>query len=93
MDIITAEQAREITNSYIPYEIKSTMEYVMEDIKDSANYGNDMTEFHDSLTPCTYLEVIKSDKFKKYIESLGYKYKFNSEEKWGCYSEWVTISW
>ena len=93
MDIITAKQAREITNSYIPYEIKSTMEYVMENIKESANCGSNTTEFHDGLTPCTYLEVIKSDEFKNYIESLGYKYEFNSEEKWGCYSEWVTISW
>ena len=93
MDIITAEQAREITNGYIPYEIKSTMEYVMEEIKESASCGSNATEFHDGLTPCTYLEVIKSNEFKNYIESLGYKYEFNSEEKWCCYSEWVTISW
>ena len=93
MNIITAKQAREIADHYIPYEIRSTLEYVMEDIKKSANCGNNTTEFHDSLIPCTYLEVIKSDKFKNYIESLGYTYEFNSEEKWGCYSEWVTISW
>ena len=93
MNIITAKQAREITNNYIPYEIKDTIEYVMKDIKKSANCGNNKREFHDILTPCTYFEIIKSDKFKNYIESLGYKYKFNSEEKLGCYSEWVTISW
>ena len=93
MKIITAKQAREITDSYIPYEIKSTLNFVMEEIKESANCGSNTTEFHNSLTPCTYFEVIKSDKFKNYIESLGYTYKFDSEEKWGCYSEWVTISW
>ena len=81
MDIITAEQDREITNGYIPYEIKSTMEYVMEEIKESASCGSNTTEFHDSLTPCTYLEVIKSDEFKNYIESLGYKYEKNQEEQ------------
>lgn len=93
MSILTAEQARDITNQYIPYEIRSALEYVMKDIKETAKYGSDSTEFRDALTPCTYLETIKSDKFKNYIESLGYTYKFDSEEKWGCYSEWVTIYW
>lgn len=81
MNIITAKQAREITDSYIPYEIKSTLNFVMEEIKESASYGNNEVEFRDSLTPCTYFETIKSNKFKNYIESFGYKYEFNSEEK------------
>lgn len=93
MRIFTAKQARKNTDRFVDYDILEAVEYVMKDIKDSANCGSDTTEFHDSLTPYTHLKVIKSDKFKNYIESLGYKYEFNSEEKWGCYSEWVTISW
>lgn len=93
MNIITAEEAREITNSYIPRKIRSTMEYVMIEIAESAKYGDDTTEFHDDSTPCAYFEIIKSDEFKNYIKSLGYKYEFNSEEKLEFYSEWVIISW
>lgn len=93
MNIITAEEARKNTESYVTSEIKYVLDYVMEDIKESSNCGGDCTEFRDSLTPCVYFETIKSEKFKAYMEYLGYKYVFNSEEKWGCYSEWVTISW
>lgn len=93
MNIITAEQAREIASQYIPYEIRSALKYVMEDIEETAKCGNNSTEFRNTLTPYTYLETIKSDKFKNYIESLGYKYEFHSEEKLGCHFKWVTISW
>lgn len=93
MNVITAKEAREIANQYVPYEIKSTLEYVMKDIEETAKYGGTQIEFRDILTPCAYFETIKSNEFKKYIESLGYKYEFNSKETWGFYSEWVTISW
>lgn len=93
MNVITAEEARKIANQYVPYEMKNALEYVMDDIKETAKWGSNATEFRDTLTPCAYLETIKSEEFKKYIESLGYKYEFNSKEKWGIYSEWVIISW
>lgn len=93
MNVITAKEAREIANQYVPYEIKSTLEYVMEDIEKTVKYGGTQIEFCDILTPYAYLETIKSNEFKKYIESLGYKYEFNSKKTWDFYSEWVTISW
>lgn len=94
MDIITAEQAREITNSHVPYEIGSTMEYVMEKIKEEAKCGNNTVEFSSgTLTPYSIFETIKSDKFKTYIESFGYEYKFDSIMREYFYSEHVIISW
>lgn len=93
INIITAERARKIAKEYIPYEIKSAMEYVMNYIRDSAEYGSSSTTFSKNSTPCIYYDTIKSEKFKEYIEKLGYHHSFSSEELWGCYSEWVTISW
>lgn len=93
MDIITAEQAREMTNNYIPIEIKKVIDYVMSEIKNSANHGNNSVDFNDYFTPCIDYETIKSKEFAKYIESLGYVYTFNEEEKWGHYSERIIISW
>lgn len=93
MEIITAEQAREITSNYIPFEIKRAIEYVMSQIKDSANDGNNSVVFSDYFTPCGDYETIKSKEFVKYIKSLGYTYAFEEKEKWGEYSERVIISW
>ena len=93
MNIITAEQAREITKNYIPDRIKKAMDYVMSEIKNSANHGNNSVDFSDYFIPCTDYEAIKSKEFAEYIKSLGYTYIFEEKEKWGEYSERITISW
>jgi len=96
MNVITAKEARKIANRYAPHKMENALKYVMYDIKETAKLGRNTTEFRDTLTPRTYFQTIKSEEFKKYIESLGYKYEFNSKETWetwGLYSEWVTISW
>lgn len=79
-----------MVKEHIPYEIKYAINCVMEQIKNDANDGNSGTEF-DSSEP--YYYTMKSKKFKDFIESLGYKYKLCSTEKWGCYTERITISW
>lgn len=93
MTIITANQAREITNNYIPNEIKKTIDYVMSEIKDSADHGDNSVDFSDYFTPCTDYEIIKSKEFANYIETLGYTYIFDEKERWGERSERIIISW
>lgn len=93
MDIITAEQARDITNSYIPYDISMAVEHTMEKIKEAAECGSNNVEFCDGLTPCAILETIKTDKFKAYIESFGYTYELETISRAWFYSERVIISW
>lgn len=93
MNIITAKQAREITNNYIPDRIKKTLSYVMSEIKNSADYGSNSVDFSDYFTPCADYEIIKSNEFIEYIKSIGYTYTINSKERWGEYSEKIIISW
>lgn len=90
MEIITAEQAREMVKEHIPYEIKYTVNCIMEQIKNYANDGNSEIDF-DYTEP--YFTTMKSKKFKDFITSLGYKYQLHSTERWSCYTEWITISW
>lgn len=93
MEIITAEQAREVTENYIPLKMKGTLEFVMEKIKEAAKNGECYVEFNDFYSVCDY-EMIRSENFRKYIESFGYFYEVIVEEhRWGDNSERVKISW
>ena len=92
MEIITAKEARKITLNYIPKELKSTLDFVMNEIKESAENGNDYVEFVYFYSICNY-KMIKSEQFKKYIESFGYTHEVIVGEHWGERSEKVKISW
>lgn len=93
MEIITAEQARDITKLHIPYNLHNTVMYAMNKIAEAANRGDNIVEFHDGTTVRCYLESISSDEFKEYITSLGYRYTNGDKEQYGRNYEWVIISW
>lgn len=94
MEIITAEQAREMTDKYYRHNLNDTIKYVMEEIKDRAKCGMNNVDFNNMFpTRYNHFEQIKTKEFKKYIESLGYKYDFSSRLNIGFYSEHIIISW
>lgn len=92
MKVITATEARKIVTNYIPKELKDTLNFVMNEIKENAENGHTCVEFDDFYSICDY-ERIKSKKFKEYIESFGYTHEVIAEEKCGEHSERVKISW
>lgn len=91
MEIITAEQARKMTNDYIPYDFRETIRIVMKLITDATKHGNSEIVIADRVA--FLFDKVKTKKFKKYIESLGYKYDFYTEENMGFCSENIKISW
>lgn len=93
MDIITAQQARDMTRVHIPYGLHNTVIYTMGKIKEAANHGMNFVEFRKDTTPQCYLESISSNKFKEYITSLGYRHKNECKEWRGYLYERVIISW
>ena len=92
MNIITAKEAREKTDHYISYSIQPTVEYVMEEIKDSCNSGNNSISFYKYI-PSVYFENMKSAEFIEFMKKLGYKYNYVEKEYLGNYSEEIIISW
>lgn len=92
MNIITAKEAREKSDYYVNDSINPTVDYVMQAIKDSYNYGCNYVTFY-SFVPIIYFETMKSDNFVKFIKSLGYNYKFTMKKLYGEYEEEITISW
>lgn len=94
MEIITANQAREMIDKYNRCNLNDTIKYVMKEIKDLAKYGMNNVDFNNMFpTRYDHFEQIKTKEFKEYIESLGYKYEFSSRINIGFYSEHIIISW
>lgn len=93
MEIITAKEAREIAENYVPYEIEPTVEYVMEKIKDYAGTGSKEINFNYNCVPCLYWDEMKTEKFESFMKKHGYSYEYIEEENWYCTSEEIKISW
>lgn len=92
MKIITAIQARENKPEYIKYSLW-TIEYVMNQIEIASNGGFSCVCFIKDYTQKEIYNQMLSEKFIKYIESLGYVYRLNSEEDNMGYYEEIEISW
>lgn len=94
MEIITAEQARKLTDEYISYDLENTIKYVMKKIKDQARIDINSIEFN-NLISSRYINFkqLKNNNFIKYIESLGYNYNFYSKPGINFYIERIIISW
>lgn len=93
MEIITAKEARKMTDEYIPYDIREIVEIVMKKIKDAAKYGNNSIEFDSNFHTFIDYEKLKTERFTKFIKNLGYKYDFYVKDCFGFYGETVKISW
>lgn len=93
MEIITAKEARKMTDEYIPYDIKRTIEIVMKEIKDATTHGNNSIKFVDYYCSSVDFKILKTEKFVNYIKKLGYTYDFYILDNLGLYDETVKISW
>lgn len=87
MNIITAKEAREITNNYIPEETSQIIKEIGQEIINLSNDGNSVLLI--SETSDVWFQYF--DNFtKKYFEKLGYKVSYQYGGIDGDY--WI-ISW
>lgn len=93
MEIITAKEARKMTDEYVPHDIRRTIEIVMKEIKDAAKYGNNSVEFNSNFSTSIDFEKLKTERFIEFIKNLEYKYDFYVKDCFGFYDETVKISW
>lgn len=68
MNIITAEEAKEMSENYIPYELESSIEYVMKEIEDSAKFGYRDIDFNPNC--CIHWDTIASTKFEAFMKKM-----------------------
>lgn len=93
MNIITAEQAREITKKAPPTGFANIIDYIFNEIKRWANLGTNFVEFRPDITAKIYYNDIRNEQVRNYIESLGYSYALDVKIKNNIRYEWITISW
>lgn len=93
MTIITAKEARDITNNYIPKQIEPVLEFVMKRIiEESRNGRNKVIVYEDDVLENT-LQILKSTTFKNIIQRYGYKYHSELREYYDLFYDKITISW
>lgn len=93
MTIITAEEARDITNNYIPKQVEPVLEFVMKRIiEESRNGRNKVIIYEDDVLENT-LQILKSTTFKNIIQRYGYKYHSELREYYDSFYDKITISW
>ena len=93
MNIITAEKAREISNSYIPKEITHALNYVMPKIVESASKGNNKIVLYEDNCPEIVNNQITLDSFYKFMRNHGYNIKTEIKEYYGSFYYKTIISW
>lgn len=68
--MITAQQARKLTNHRQNVKIQMELRYVFERIRATADEGGCCVEFHQSQEVVTYRLI---ETYKKFLEEIGYK--------------------
>lgn len=93
MTIITAEEARDITNNYIPKQVEPVLEFVMKRIIEESRAGrNKVVVYEDDVLHDT-LQILKSMTFENIIKRYGYKDHSELTEYYESFYDKITISW
>lgn len=74
MNIITASEARKISETVANIISSKTIEYVMNEIKEACETGRGFTYFDEDDTPNDIFNEMKRPYFKTSLENLGYGY-------------------
>ena len=93
MNIITAEEARNISNNCLPSEVTLALTFVMSEIVESANYGDNKIFLYEKDCPKEIFSQINSETFLKVMQKYGYKVKKELKEYYNHFYYKITISW
>lgn len=93
MTIITAEEARKLSNNYIPKQVEPALEFVMKQIIEESRDGRNKVIIYEDDVLHETLQILKSMIFKNIIERYGYKYHSELTEYYESFYDKITISW
>ena len=93
MNIITAEEARNISNNYIPEKIINAFNFVMLKIEEKASNGYNHIILYEEDIEKEVFNQITSELFKNIMRKYGYKVKKELREYYSSFYYKITISW
>lgn len=93
MNIITAEEARSISNNYFPKEIAYSLNFVMLRIIETAEHGGNKIVLYEEDCAQEVFSQIQTDAFKDAMQRYGYKIKKELKEYYSYFYYKITISW
>ncbi len=93
MNIITAKEARSISNNCLPKEIKYGLNFVMLRIIEAAKQGGNKIFLYEEDCPQEVFSQVKTDTFKNTMQKYGYKVEKELKEYYSYFYYKITISW
>jgi hypothetical protein len=93
MKFLTAQEAKNISDSYLPKEIIHALNYVFLRIAENASHGENKIILYEEDIPKEIRPQIKSVLFDNFMKRYGYKIKKELKEYYSCFDYKITISW